>query len=65
MKTVEKDHAKDSYNSIDVNKYFDNIYARSFGLLDTPGFSKDLVQNMQILVSDYRQRLISINQQYS
>ena len=43
MKTVEKDHAKDSYTSIDVAKYFDNIYARSFALLDTPGFTNDLV----------------------
>jgi hypothetical protein len=43
MKTVEQDHAKDSYTSIDVAKYFDNIYARSFALLDTPGFTNDLV----------------------
>ncbi len=43
MKTIEKDHAKDSYTSIDVNKYFDNIYARSFALLDTPGFTPDLL----------------------
>lgn len=43
MKTVEQDHAKDIYTSIDVAKYFDNIYARSFALLDTQGFTNDLI----------------------
>ena len=43
MKIVEKDHAKDSYTPMDLNKYFDNIYARNFALLDTPGFSPSLV----------------------
>lgn len=58
MKTVEQDHAKDSYTSIDVSKYFDNLYARSFALLDTPGFTNDLISELQILVADYRQALI-------
>jgi hypothetical protein len=65
MKGIEKDHAKDSYNSIDINKYFDNIYARSFGLLDTPGFPASLVASLQTLVTDYRARLISVSPSYS
>ena len=65
MKTVEQDHAKDSYTSIDVNKYFDNIYARNFALLDTPGFTNDLVQELQLLIADYRLALIKANTTYA
>jgi len=65
MKTLENDHAKDSYNTIDVNKYFDNIYARSFGLLDTPGFSQELVRDMLTLVAEYRQKMQALNPQYT
>jgi hypothetical protein len=54
MKTVDQVHAKDSYSSVEVNRYFENLYARNFAMMDTPGFSSDLIKDLFVMIAEYR-----------
>ena len=47
MKSLDPTHAKDSYTAIDLIRYFENIYARTFHGQILSGFSPDLVTSMQ------------------
>jgi hypothetical protein len=47
MKSLDPTHAKDSYTAIDIVRYFENIYARTFHGQILSGFSPDLVTSMQ------------------
>ena len=64
MKSIDYAHAKDSYTTIDVVKYFENIYARIFHGQVISGFSPDLMASLQKLYKDYREAIMKADQTY-
>jgi hypothetical protein len=64
MKTVDPTHAKDSYTSVDVVKYFENIYARNFHGQSLPGFTPQLIDSLQKLFAEYKEGVMKIDPTY-
>jgi hypothetical protein len=61
---VDKTYSKEFYSSIDVVKYFENIYARTFHGQQINEFSPELVENLQKIYSEYREGIMKIDQTY-
>ena len=57
-------HGKTASTSIDVVKYFENIYARNFHGQVIEGFTPELIENMKNIYGEYRKGVISMDQTY-
>ena len=64
MQSLDPTHAKDSYTTIDLVKYFENIYARTFHGQVLRGFDPQLVSDMQKVYTEYREGVMKIEQTY-
>jgi hypothetical protein len=64
MKSLDTTHAKDSYTAIDIVRYFENIYARTFHGQILSGFSPDLVTSMQKVYAVYREGVMKNDHTY-
>ena len=64
MQSLDSTHAKDLYTTIDLVRYFENIYARTFHGQILGGFTPELVSSMQKVYAEYREGIMKIDQTY-
>ena len=61
MKIIDGANAKNAYSTVDIDRIFDSLYARSFLKMQTPGFDATLIAELQTLIDDFRQQKLSID----